>query len=775
MLTRIIRIINVTIAIVVVLIAAAVYWFAMRPLPKTSGEITAPIHGPATIRRDARGIPHIEASSWQDAVFLQGFATAQDRLWQMDGLRRYGAGELAEVFGPGALREDERARSMRMRAIAEAGMQHVTPDQRALFVEYARGVNYFINTHRGNYSLEFALPGHSYEPKPWTVVDSLVVGLVMYRQLSDTAGTDLSRGALIAFASDPTKMRTLFPPVEGGSVSPGSNAWAVSGAHTRSGKPLLANDTHLEYGIPPTWHLVHLKAPGLNVSGCALPGVPGVIIGHNENIAWGATNLEADTMDLYVEQIDPQSGRYAYRGHLEQAQLHSEVIAVRGSKPVQWNTWVTRHGPVIAFDRGRGYSLRWSANDGFSFPFWNIDRARNWTEFRTAVATFWGPVQNFIYADNTGAIAYQAGGRIPIRRGFDGDVPLDGASGSFEWDGYIPFDQLPSIYNPPAGIVATSNQNPFPPGYPYRIDGSFADAYRVKQVRALLRSKSELDVADMLAIQKDVYAAYDYFLARQAVGAVANRTSSDLVRQAVDVLRRWNGQMEKDQPAPVIVELLNNEIRSSLVMSLVKTPQDSNHTQARSLPTGQTPTERAGSRPTAQVKGQFIPAILPGASVVESLLRNRPAGWVPGNDWDGWLCKSLESALEQGRQRQGTPVSSWRWGRMLQWNIAHPVANQFPPLLHFLRGYFNIGPVEMSGASTSVKQTTTTLGPSERLVVDLGNLENSVVNITTGESGMVASTHYKDEWPAYYAGQSFPMQFQHIETKEVLQVRPETH
>jgi penicillin G amidase len=744
-LTRLVRFINVSIAALVLLIAAAVYWYAMRPLPKTSGQLAAPVNAPATVRRDARGVPHIEASSWQDAIFLQGFATAQDRLWQMDGLRRYGSGELAEVFGPSALASDQISRSMRIRAIAQAAAGRLTADERALFAEYARGVNYFIDTHRGNYSLEFSLPGHSYDPRPWTITDSVVVGLVMYRQLTDSAGTDLNRAALQARATDPAKMNTLFPALQGGRVSPGSNAWTVSGAHTTDGKPMLANDTHLEYGIPPTWHMVHLKAPGLDVSGCALPGVPGVILGHNGQIAWGLTNLETDVMDLYLEQIDERTGRYAFQGHVEQAQIDTEFIGTRGAKPTKLNIWVTRHGPIVQSENGRSYSMRWTANDGFSFPFWDLDRAQNWSEFRSAVKRFWGPPQNFVYADRSGNIGYQAGGRVPIRRGFDGNMPLDGASGKFEWDGYIPFEQMPSIFNPPSGIIATSNQNPFPPNYSYPISGEFADPYRVNQVRALLSAKAKLDPADMLAVQKDVYSAYDRFLARQAVAAAATRGDNQpIVRSSIEVLRKWNGQMEKGQAAPMITELLNDQLGRALVRSITLTQE-------------------------SQGKGRFVPPMLPRPLVIQTLLKQRPSGWVPGNDWNAWIVKNLQTTLEEGRKLQGSPVSKWRWGGLLQWKFAHPVGKQLP----MVNGYFDIGPVEMSGSRTTVKQTTRTLGPSERMVVDLGDLDRSVLNLTTGESGFVASGHYKDEWPAYYAGKSFPMQFEHVDAKEILRIQPE--
>ena len=744
MLTRAVRAANVIVGLLVVFIAVAVYWFAFRPLPKTSGNISAPIGSAAVIRRDARGVPHIEAGSWQDAMFLQGYVTAQDRLWQMDGLRRFGAGELAEVFGPGVLATDQRSRSMRMRSIAETDVGRLRPEDRASLVEYARGVNHFIETNRGRYSLEFSIPGRAYDPRPWTIVDSILVALVMFRDMTDTSRFEFNKGVLLGMA-DPVKVRTLFPASQGQYVPPGSNAWAVSGAHTVDGSPMVANDPHLAYRIPGTWYLAHLKAPGLNVSGATLPGLPGVVTGHNAQIAWGLTNLETDVMDLYREQMDERTGRYAFRGAVEQAQLDRQFIGVRGSKPVQFDTWVTRHGPIFLRENGKAYSLRWSATDGFDWPVYHLNRASNWAEFRAALGGFWGPAMNFVYGDRAGNIGFQTAGRVPIRG--DGkspvpsDAPLDGSSGTAEWTGWISFDQMPSIYNPSSGIVATANQNPYPPDFPYPVTGAYEDRYRIEQINALLRAKPKLYVDDMLAVQKDVYSAYDYFLAQQTIAAVKKCAPNDReLGAAVEVLRQWHGQMDKDQAAPFITQTLHGLMGRSLVHGLITT------------------------RNTTR-----IPDIEPHSQVIERLLRNRPGGFVAKDDWDSWIVEQLRQALKQGRSEQGSPVSKWRWGNKLQWNFVHPVANGVALLEHF----FDVGPVEMSGSGTTVKQTSSTLGPSERMVVDLGNLDRSVQNLPVGESGFVASKHYKDQWPAYYAGKSFPMEFDRVDATDVLTIRPQ--
>lgn len=749
------------VAILILIAGAALYWYAVRPLPKVSGEMVAPISAVATIERDARGIPHIQAASWQDAMFLQGYATAQDRLWQMDSVRRFGAGELSEVFGRRMLVLDERSRKMRLCEIAERAVKQLYPQERAVLAAYARGVNYFITRHRGDYPLEFSLPGHSYDPRPWTLEDSMLVGLMMFRYLTDTSTFELEKGRLLARAKDIAKFRMLFPSIQGEYMSPGSNAWAVSGVHTTDGKPLAANDPHLGYRIPGTWHLVQLRAPGLDVSGAALPGLPCVITGHNAQIAWGVTNLEADVLDLYREQIDDRTGQYLYQGKLEQAQLDRSFIRIRGEGTVELDTWVTRHGPVIATEKGTSYSMRWSAADGLHFPFFALNRASNWRDFRNALQNYWGPAQNFVYADTAGNIGYQAAGHVPVRPGFDGDVPLDGASGKFEWRGYIPFEQLPSICNPISGIIASANQDPFPAGFAYRVDGNFADTYRVCQIRALLKAKQPLRVADMLAIQKDVYSAYDYFLARQVIAAVSKTGShEEMLRAAVNVLRNWNGQMDKDEAAPMITELMSNHVRKELVNLIVAPQAQANEAVRR----GRAPGERVGN----EMAELHVSDLLPRPQIVETLLRWRPRGWVANDDWDKWLVENLSDALAEARAKQGGKIADWRWGRMLEWNFVHPVGSAIP----FVGRFFNLGPVEMSGSGTTVKQTTLTLGPSERMVVDLGDWDKSVQNLAVGESGLVASRHYKDQWPAFYAGKSFPMEFNSVHATGVLHVFP---
>ncbi len=727
--------VNLSIAILLVAILACVYWVAWRPLPKTSGEMDAPISAHATIERDAIGVPHITAANWQDAIFLQGYVTAQDRLWQMDALRRLAAGDLSEVVGPAALDADREARELRMRRIAEDQLRTLPQGDREILAAYARGVNFFIETHRGGLPLEFTLLG--YDPRPWTEVDTILAGLQMYRNLTTTWKEELQKQAMLA-GGDAAKVNLLFSSRSGREVQPGSNAWALSGAHTASGKPILANDPHLDFAAPSTWYMVYLKAPGLDVSGVSLPGVPCVIIGHNQRIAWGATNLGFDVEDLYREQFDPRTGKYLFRGQPEQARLERDWIGVKGQKPVEFVQWVTRHGPVIVTENGKFFAVRWTAAEpgSFQFPFLDIDRARNWTEFTSALKRFSGPGQNFVYADIDGNIGYHATGLLPIRKNYDGDVPADGSSGNDEWDGFIPFDQLSESYNPPGGMIVTANQNPFPANYQYSVHGSFAPEYRSNQIRALLRARNGWKPAEMLAVEKDVYSGFLRYVAQQVVAAYDHKHPDDpALRSAVAVLRPWNGQVEKGTAAPMLASLTYDRLKL-LVANI------------------------ASSGKGGLYSYQMAP------SIIETILRAGGNSWF--TDEDAALLKCLSEAIKDGSAMQGSNVKGWDYGRYNELTIAQPVGGRLP----LVGKYFNIGPVPMSGSSTTVKQTTKRLGPSMRMIADTSNWDGSLNNITIGESGEILSRYYKDQWDAYYAGTSFPMQFDKIDAKKTLRVNP---
>lgn len=656
----------------------------------------------------------------------------------MDFLRRVAAGELAEVAGQPALDQDREARRRRIGRIADALEKVLTPQARTVLAAYARGVNFFLETHRGRLPLEFTLL--NYEPRPWRERDTLLVALEMYRMLSDNWRQPIWKSHMLE-KGDPAMVEFLFPGRAGGNVMPGSNAWVISGAHTEDGKPILANDPHLEYTLPGIWYLNHLKAPDLDVTGASIPGVPAVIIGHNARIAWGMTSLEFFLSDLDLEQVDEQTGRYAFRGQVEQARLERDFIAVKDAKPVEQFELVTRHGPIFVSDENHAYSMHWVVDElsSFDFPFLDLNRAQNWDEFNAALRRFPGPAQNFVYADVDGNIGHHVAGAVPKRQASKacaGDLPVDGASGQCEWDGLIPFEDLPNTFNPPSGEIVTANQNPFPPDYKYPVAGGFAPSYRARQIRARLESRPKWRPEDIVTVQKDVYNGFLHFLAQQTVQAWDRKPGSNpQMLEAVNLLRNWNGQMEKGEGAPMAASLAYEELRKAVA-------------------------ERAspGSADDYQIQR--------AAEAIEQLLRERPKNWF--DDWDQLLLQSLSRALTRGENAQGSRPSRWDWGQFNRLRIPNLVAGQLP----LVGGYFNIGPEPMSGSPLSVKQITARLGPSMRMVVDLGNLDASLANLTIGQSGQYLSSHYKDQWQAYYNGRSFPMQFGRVDAKATLTVTP---
>jgi penicillin amidase len=513
--------------------AAWLYWRSRACLPQLEGTLRVPgLASAVEVRRDARGVPHLRAQSLEDLLFAQGYVTAQDRLWQMDLSRRLAQGELAEIFGERALSLDIENRTLGLRQAMERAVAELDPESRQILVAYTRGVNAFMDGHRQRLPIEFMIL--RYQPRPWQEIDSFSPALNMTQALSTSWRDELMRER-IRKKVGPELYSDLFPdhspldePVaeplsqtgaarepprptqplnahdadpalppraaaDASSVGLGSNNWVLSGAHTRSGKPLLANDPHLGHSVPSVWYMIHLEAPGLDVSGVSLPGLPLVIIGHNQRIAWGMTNTAPDVQDLYAETFnfrDPK--KYLHHGEWIAGEEREESIKVRKERDYRLTVKVTRHGPVVAHDNDRDLALRWTALEphALRFPFLKIDRAGNWQEFTGALRDFTGPMQNFVYADSDGNIGYYAAGWVPVRKQGDGTVPSPGDTDDHDWTGFIPFEQLPHAYNPASGIIATANGRVVPDDYPYLITHKWEAPYRTAHIFELLRAGS---------------------------------------------------------------------------------------------------------------------------------------------------------------------------------------------------------------------------------------------------------------------------------------------
>lgn len=713
--TRFLKYINYAIGLVFLAGLGALYWTAYRPLAKRSGSEVLPVSAGAKIIRDSRGVPHIQAATPADAWFLQGYAEAQDRLFQMDLLRRQAKGELAAVLGSAALESDLESRRYRLRRLAEQHTRGLSPADRAPLIEFARGVNAFLETHRNNLPVEFRLA--RYDPEPWTVSDSVAIALQMYRAITDTWREELLKGTMLA-AGDPGKVQLLFPVRTGGEALLGSNAWAISGQRTTTGKPILANDPHLRFSVPSIWYQAHIQAGGLNVAGVNLPGLPGILIGHNERIAWGLTVLHYDAQDLY-EARGP-------------AATETEPVEVRGGQTVESNVALTRYGPVtVTAEGGKAYAMRWAGalTGTFEYPVAELNQARNWEEFRKALSRYPGPGGNFLYADVDGNIGHQVAGKLPIRQGWAGDVP---APPDGEWTGLIPFAELPSTYNPESGVLISSNQNPFPADFRYPLNGNFAAPYRNRQIATKLAEKKKWSAVDTLALQYDIYSPPAHFLAQQLVAAVKVRKAAGL-EEAVGMLAAWQGSMDAARPEPFLATLGIQQFRRAVL-------------------------ERAAPGKGATYDSQM------GAAVMEKLLRERPKGWFP--DWDEMLVKVLRDAIDEGVKLQGRNMAGWQWGHANYLYQEHPVVSRVP----WLGSWFRLGPAGLSGGVNTIATATQRLGPSMRFVADLASWDKSLMNIVLGQSGQPFSPHYKDQFERWAKGGSYPMEFDKIEAADTLSV-----
>ena len=783
--SRVLKVLGAVIVLLILAIAGVGGWFyhiAQSALPQLDGKIAvAGLSAPVTVTRDAHGVPTIEAANLQDLMFAQGYVTAQDRLWQMDGTRRYAAGEMAEVFGPSWVAHDKEQRILLLRAIAERAVAGLAPEERSRLEAYARGVNAFIATHRDRLPIEFRIL--RYSPGPWTPADSLVIGAHMVQLLNHYSyKAALTREKILAKLG-PELTADLYvnsswrdhPPGQDGvkwevppkntyrknsspamerdegfaigslaadgfdSPMPGSNDWVVSGAHTASGKPLLSNDMHLPHRMPNLWYVAHLKSGNFDVMGITLPGTPYVLVGHNLRVAWGFTNVGPTVEDVYVENFNAQ-GQYQTPDGFRDPERRHETIHVKGKRDVAFDVVVTRHGPIITDlvpGETRKLALKWTLYESLRIPFFAVDSAQNWDEFQRAFADFDAPGQNVVYADVDGHIGYHATGRIPIRAAGDGSLPAYGADNAHEWTGYIPFDQLPNAFDPPSGILATANGRITPDGYPNSISTEWGSPYRTERIYRVLQSGKKFTAADMLSLQTDVYSEFDRFCAERFVYALDHAKNASLrARQARDLMRNWDGRVTVDSAAASVVTASRMElVRLLLEPKLGAAPAD-NSMEPDQL--------------NWKDYNWFMSSVW-----LENTLLHQPARWLPSNfkNYDELLAGAVEAAVA----RAGVPgdLAAWKWGHTHPVEIQHPILGSIPAL----KKWTGPGKHDQSGDGYTVKQVGRSFGPSERMTVDMADLDQSTLNLVTGEAGNLFSPYYMDQWSAWYRGTTFTAPF----------------
>ena len=785
--------------LVIFVIAAGtgIWWFVYRPLPQVDGTIVVNgLHGDVSVGRDRWGIPHIRAGSVEDMVDAQGYVMAQDRLWQMDLLRRAARGQLSEIFGPTVLSVDKKFRTLGFGRAAEREAAAASGEPRRIVEAYARGVNRFIEQHQNHLPLEFSLL--QYKPQLWPPADTFAIAGYMYQTLTDTWEDELNRAKVIERvgsdrakelfspeaamdhfvvgdpedkqdgsqhahsidddeddddmeADDVMKASNLRPDAAGeeeiasGITSIlwpvvrdflsgtnreirhwlGSNNWVVSGAHTATGKPLLANDTHLELSVPSIWYQVHLTAPGWNVAGFTFPGAPLVVIGHNDHIAWGFTNNGADVQDLYIETFNPAApDEYRVNGAWKKAQALDEVIHVRGQADEHLAVVSTRHGPVVRRDGNKGYALRWTATEpgALSNTYNWLGKAKNWDEFRKAIKQSWGPAQNAVYADVAGNIGYVMSAKVPIRKKGHGEVPVPGDTDDYEWTGYIPFEQLPQALNPESGLIVTANARVTGPDYKPYLTDRWEEPYRTARILDLLQGRHDLRPEDMLKVQNDTYSYPHMFFAEQLSAAAKSAPPKDARAQhLIRGLKDWNGIASADS---VDVSFLQALRRSLLEMILE--PYLGNNTDLyewRSM------------------------------AFLQRVLTDRPAKWLPPSykNYDELLSAAADRAVSKlAAQTKSQRPKDWSWKRFNSLQMLHPMGQT-----RILKLLFSISDKPQSGTVYSVRAASKRHGPSERFVANPANWDDSILLITSGESGQLGSSHYTDQFSFWYEGNPF--------------------
>ena len=783
---------------ILLLVAGALlyaYVIARSALPQLDGSLTlSGLSARVTVTRDQHGVPTIEAANMEDLFFAQGFVTAQDRLWQMDITRRYGAGELSEILGEDTVNVDRQQRILGLRAAAEKSLVMATPIDQAYFAAYARGVNAYIARHQSHLPIEFRLL--KYRPKPWQPEDSIVIANQMVKDLNfyylpdilahekilARLGPELTADLYVNRSwhdRPPTVMRAdlgqpenqndsddedddddsipdnsvtqriaipaVWPEGEPEAIN-GSNDWVVSGAHTITGKPLLSNDMHLGHQMPNLWYEAHLKSGKFDVAGVTLPGMPYVIVGHNRRIAWGFTNIGPAVIDVYIENFNQQGAYQTPQGWV-QPEHRTEVIHVKDRPDVTVDVKITRHGPIITSlipGETRPLALRWTLYDGLHMPFFDVDSAQNWEEFRRAFSQLDAPGQNVVFADVDGNIGYHATGRIPIRAAGDGSLPVSGADNAHEWTGYIPFDRLPSIYNPPSGIIATANGRITPDDYKYLISMEWEAPWRTARIYHVLESGRKFSPADMLALQNDVHSESDLFAAERLVYAVDHAARpSPRARQAADLMRNWDGRMLASSAAPTIAVHCEQELARLLLEPKLGSAPEPDETDPKA------PSELSPTLSWKTYRWQMSSVWL------QNVILHQPSRWLPEKyaNYDELLAGAVEAAVSSGDAPKD--LSLWNWGAFNAVDIEQPVLERIP----LLRRWAAPGVKPQSGSAYTVKAVTRHHGPSERFTADLADLDRSTLNVVTGQGGNFLSPYYTDQWKAWYGGTTFVLPF----------------
>ncbi len=737
---------------------------ADKALAVVSGELRVPgLHQSVRVLRDQWGVAHIYAQNQHDLFFAQGVVAAQDRLFQMELWKRAGQGRLSEILGPAALQRDISARALQYRGDMHKEYASYSPDTRAILAAFTDGINAYITalTSSGGSAMpiEFQLAG--FVPDIWKPQDCLnrmaafsMTGNALSELNVARALTDLGPAkAAKLFVFDPPVTLDPAPGVDLTGLSPdllknlvgsdqriefpgqpreGSNNWTISGALTVSGKPLLANDPHRVLALPSLRYMIHLVAPGWNVVGAGEPGLPGVALGHNQNIAWGFTIFGLDQQDLYIEELNPGNPlEYRTEAGWVPMVIRREVFLIKGEPAKTVDLKSTRHGPVLWEDGKRALALRWVGSEPGTAGYLAslaIDRAQNWTQFEAAVARWKVPSENIVYADRDGNIGEHSVGLAPIRS-WTGLLPMPG-TGNYNWSGFLPTSKLPHSFNPAAGFVATANHKMIPEHYAFKVGYEWEPPYRFERIRSVIEdakhAQHKLTIADMEALQNDVVSLPALKL-QSVVRSTALRDNPALME-----FLRWDGNLVRESPEAALYEVWLKEICRAL-----------------------------GSRFSEKHSERYI--ALPPDTVM--LLLTNPSKDLFGEDpivaRETLLIDALQAARKELEQDLGPDPSQWSWGRLHLIHFRHPLDRQSGAI-----DLLDLGPLARPGDEYTVNATgfneswtswEQVEGASYREILDASDWDQSVAINTPGQSGQPTSHHYADLMPLWDSGRYFPL------------------
>lgn len=780
------------ISVVVIIIIGGAFFYNMlkSSLPKYAGTVeTNKIKEDISVYRDSMAIPYIVADDDEDAAFGLGYVHAQERIFTMDIARRAGEGKLSEILGKKAIPFDAMFKTIGIDRTAEKIVAQMSPEEINILQSYSDGVNKYLQDYKGKYPMEFDVLG--YDPAKWSPKDCIVIGRMMAWELNLSWWTDFAYTQL-AQKLGSQKLQEIIPtyPESGPFIIPdeikkypkisdafiktdrefrnffqfygthlGSNNWIVDGKKSESGKPIIANDTHLTLSAPGKWFTVVIKSKDWNVSGFTLPGVPAVIIGKNENISWAITNIMQDDADFYLEKLDSSKTKYYYKNQWHNLNIITDTIKVKNGKDTIVTIRSTDHGPIISNIHPFSIlypdeksdtvfiSMKWLGNevsDEFK-TFLDIDKAKNWKEFNDAFDTYATPGQNFIYGDDKGNIGYVFGSRLPERDENDFTFIFDGTTDKYDWKGFVPRNQLPTMFNPKDDFIATAN-NKTEKDFKYHISNFWEPTSRIDRIEELLGSKDKFSDKDFMNYQMDFVSPYAKKITQYILAAFKNVQVTDKeLSLTLELFSDWNYEMNQYSQVPTIYAVflnylikniyydemgddLFNEFQfttNTVYRSLLKVLNDSTNSWFDNINTPQKETEN-------------------------EIIR-----------------KSMDETLDELESKFGSDISTWQWGKLHQVLFKH----MFSGYSSLIDKFIDIGPYPIGGDGTTIfnteypfykklknypefnhKEFENTVGPVMRYIFDFSKPNQFYMILTTGESGNVFSSHYKDMTKMWLTG-----------------------